>query len=170
MNPSSGTPLLDESEPGPVLAIDYGRKRVGIAVSDALRLTVRPVAIIDRRNRADLFHRLRLTARELHARHIIVGCPLNLDGSVSEMTLEARSFATRLQKELGIPVQLVDERLTSWAAQSAPPSSSKPARSLANNRAANSANSKDDLAAAILLQDYLDTARPHPFTRHPEGK
>jgi len=162
---ASSSPLpAEDPEPGAILALDYGRKRVGVAVSDPLQITVRPVEVIERRNRAGLFRRLRLIAREHNARQIIVGYPLNLDGSVSPMAHEAAAFAARLQKELSIPVKLVDERLTSWAAQSIcapkfPSSYSKDGKSR---------NENDAVAAAILLQDYLESTAPRPGSRPSE--
>lgn len=136
---------------GRILALDYGRRYVGLAVSDALRLIARPLQTIERTNRAKLIRSLRLIAQEQQARQIIVSYPLNLDGSVSEMATEAAAFATRLQKELGVPVEMVDERLTSWAAKTMPRQPSA-AKGLGRRHR----RTKDDaVAAAILLQDYL---------------
>lgn len=157
---------VEEPEPGAILALDYGRKRVGAAVSDALHLTVRPVEVVERRNRASLFRKLRLIAREQNARQVIVGYPLNLDGSVSPMAHEAAAFAARLKKELSIPVKLVDERLTSWAAQSMGAAKSPATRS----RDGKSPNGNDAIAAAILLQDYLESTRLSRASRPSEEK
>lgn len=166
MEASSGSLPVEEPEPGAILALDYGRKRVGVAVSDPLQVTVRPVEVIERRNRASLFRKLRLIAREHNARQLIVGYPLNLDGSVSPMAREASAFGARLQKELGIPVSLVDERLTSWAAQSIGAPKSPNSRS----KDGKSRNENDAVAAAILLQDYLESAAPRPASRPSEEK
>ncbi len=106
MEASSGSLPVEEPEPGAILALDYGRKRVGAAVSDALHLTVRPVEVVERRNRASLFRKLRLIAREQNARQVIVGYPLNLDGSVSPMAHEAAAFAARLQERAEHPRQV----------------------------------------------------------------
>lgn len=164
---ASGSSLpAEEPEPGAILALDYGRKRVGVAVSDPLQVTVRPVNVIERRNRASLFRKLRLIAREHNARQVIVGHPLNLDGSISPMAHEAAAFAARLQKELGIPVKLVDERLTSWAAHSMGAPKSPDLRSKDNK----SRTGNDAVAAAILLQDYLDSKAAEPFPSPIEGE
>lgn len=138
--------------------MDYGRKRIGLALSDEMRLTARPLETIERTNRAELFHKLRQVARSEQVRHILVGHPLNLDGSAGEMAAEAAAFATRLQKELGLTVELFDERLTTWAAASLP-----------NKKAAGA----DAAAAAILLQDYLDhlaSQRAQGIRQPPEEK
>jgi putative holliday junction resolvase len=140
---NAGDPKL-----GRILALDYGRKRIGLALSDETRLTARPLETIERTNRSELFHRLRQVARREQVRHILVGHPLNLDGSAGEMATEAAAFANRLQKELGLPVELFDERLTSWAAGSLPGKKA-------------SDDGDDAAAAAILLQDYLDHIASH---------
>jgi len=106
----------DPALPGRVLGLDYGRKRIGLAVTDELRLTARPAGILERKNRGDLIRKLRETAREYGAKLIVVGYPLNLDGTAGEMAEEAARFAARVRKELGVEVDLMDERLTSWAA------------------------------------------------------
>jgi len=134
--------------PGRVLAIDYGRRRIGLAISDELRITARPAGVLRRKNRQETFHGIREFARQHGARCIIVGYPLNLDGAAGEMAEEAARFASRLRKELGVEVELVDERLTSWAADQMRVHSPSASERLEN----------DDLAAAILLRDYLERA------------
>lgn len=137
---------------GRILAIDYGRKRFGLAISDEAQVTSRPLATLARTNRRDDLRRLRLLAREHDVRHIVVGLPLRLDGSTGEMAEEAKRFATRLAQHLGLPVEMMDERLTSWEAGQIP----------VNTKARGGATSRkitrDDVAAALILRDYL-TAR-----------
>jgi putative Holliday junction resolvase len=138
--------------PGRILAIDYGRRRIGIAVSDELRITARPLTILERKNRSELIRKLREMAREYGARQIVVGYPLNLDGTSGEMAEEAARFANRLRKELGVEVELVDERLTSWAAEQTIAETGRRAR----RRDSGPRQSHDDFAAAIFLRDYLE--------------
>jgi putative Holliday junction resolvase len=138
--------------PGRILAIDYGRRRIGIAISDELRITARPVTILERNNRSELIRRLREMAREYGARQIIVGYPLNLDGTSGEMAEEAARFANRLRKELGVEVELVDERLTSWAAEQTIAETGRRTR----RKDSGPHQALDDLAAAIFLRDYLE--------------
>lgn len=132
-----------------ILAIDYGRKRIGLAVSDAMGLTARPLAVLTRSNRRNDMRRLREVCREQLVSRIIVGQPLNMTGTAGEMAEEAAKFADRLEKDLGLPTELFDERLTSWEAENQ----------------ANSTRRKgapvDDLAAAILLREYLEKNPPH---------
>ncbi len=137
-----------------VLAIDYGRKRFGLAISDDLGVTSRPLATLTRANRRNDLRRLRLLAREHDVRCIVVGLPLHLDGSAGEMAAEATRFAARLAQHLGLPVEMADERLTSWeAAEHAPAKSRKHGKPGKNA-------SRDDVAAAIILRDYLVSRPP----------
>src|SRR5208282_3197442 len=99
-----------------ILAIDYGRKRIGLALSDELGMTARPLLTLERTNRRGDMRRLREICREHGVAHILVGHPLHITGAAGEMADEAAQFAARLKKELGIVVELMDERLTSWEA------------------------------------------------------
>jgi putative Holliday junction resolvase len=132
---------------GPVLAIDYGRKRLGLALSDELGVTSRPLATWIRTNRRRDITRLRELVRRHGVRRIVVGLPLHLDGAPSEMSAEAARFATQLGRQLGLPVALADERLTSWQAAQ----EHRPRRSDAG---------LDARAAALILEEYLLRARP----------
>ena len=145
-----------QSRPCRVLAIDYGRKRIGLALSDELQLTAQPLAVIKRANRREDIRRLRDICRKQGVARILVGHPLHISGEAGEMADEAARFAARLRKELGIEVNLVDERLTSWeAAQMIARSGSSPRRKQP---------SLDDVAAAIFLREYLERnrGRLHP--------
>jgi putative holliday junction resolvase len=141
------------SAPAPthILAIDYGRKRIGLALSDELGITARPLATIERSNRRNDLRRLRDVCARHRIARIIVGYPLHLDGSAGQMAVEAASFAARVQKALGVPVDLLDERLTSWQAQ----------QTTAELRTASRKKRRplDEIAAAVLLREYLDRRR-----------
>jgi putative Holliday junction resolvase len=151
--------------PGRILAIDYGRKRVGLAVSDELGIVARPLQTLERRNRRDDVKRLREIARAHGVRSIVVGHPLRLDGTPGEMAEETGRFAARLEKQLGLPVALVDERLTSWQVEQmagemrwleqAASSGTMGAR----KRSCKPAATRDATAAAVILRDYLNHAR-----------
>jgi putative Holliday junction resolvase len=131
---------------GRILAIDYGRKRYGLAISDELGITSRPLKMLTRTNRRDDLRRLRLLARENSVRIIVVGLPLRLDGTAGEMAEEVKRFATRLTQNLGLPVELMDERLTSWEAGEI---------ELEIARGEKNDGHRDDIAAALILRDYL---------------
>jgi putative Holliday junction resolvase len=100
-----------------ILALDYGRKKIGLALADAEARIAEPHDTLERINRNEDMRRLREFARDHHVKQIIVGLPLRLDGTRGEMADKATHFAERLRKQLGIPVEMVDERLTSWEAE-----------------------------------------------------
>jgi len=132
----------------PALGIDYGRRRIGLAISDELGLTARPLGTLTRTNRQNDLRRLREFVRKHGVRRIVVGHPLNLDGTASEMTVEAERFAVRIEKHLGLPVVLMDERLSSWEAEQM--LAQKPKRPSRKR-----ARTVDETAAAVILRDFL---------------
>ena len=142
-----------DPEPRRILAIDYGRKRMGLAVSDELQMTGQPLFTLVRTNRRDDLRRLREVCRKHGVARILMGHPLHITGEAGEMADEAAQFAERLQKELGIEVKLVDERLTSWEAEQIVAQHKSPNR--------RKKSSIDDVAAAVLLREYLDRNRAH---------
>ncbi len=138
-----------------VLAIDYGRRRIGLALSDEGGLTARPLGILPRTNRRQDVTRLRELCRHHAVGSIVVGWPIHLDGTPGTMAAEAARFADRLRKQLGLPVDLIDERLSSWEAEQSI-STSGPRKRAALRKS----KTLDDLAAAVILRDYLSrTAR-----------
>jgi len=144
---------------GVVLAIDYGQKRLGLALSDEHGVTSRPFATWVRTNRRRDLARLRELVRKEGVRSIVVGLPLHMDGAPSEMSAETRAFAARVEKALGIRVELMDERLSSWeAAQIISGKKSRVRRVGGAGNDASRARKKplDDVAAAVILRDYLD--------------
>lgn len=138
------------SAAGRILAIDYGRKRIGVAVSDELGLTAHPLENIQRSNREADMRRLREICREQGIRRIVVGQPLHINGTAGEMAQGAERYAGRLRKGLGLPVELLDERLTSWEAKEMIAETGRPA---------DRREPLDALAAAILLREYLERQR-----------
>jgi putative holliday junction resolvase len=161
---SSGASLLPRApEPNSrVLAVDYGRRRIGLALSDELGITARPFKTLERINRRSDLRRLGEVVRLYDVRRIIVGYPVHLDGRVGEMAREAARFAARLRKELGLEVELVDERLTSWEAEQI--LRETPDSSRRRNRAV------DDVAAAVLLRGYLERMRGNAPAGAPESE
>jgi putative Holliday junction resolvase len=135
-----------------VLAIDYGRRRLGLALSDLLGITARPLATWERTNRRGDLARIRELCRRHAVGRIVVGWPIRLDGTPGEMAREAARFAERLRKHLGsLPVELADERLSSWeAAQQVQETGGRAAR--------RAGKPLDDVAAAVILRDYLSRA------------
>ena len=88
-----------------------------MALADSEARLARPYDTMERINRNEDMRRLRELAGELGVRQILVGLPLRLDGSGGEMAEEATRFAKRVRKQVGVPVEMVDERLTSWEAE-----------------------------------------------------
>ena len=147
---------------GVILAIDYGKKRLGLALSDEFCVTSRPYATWTRINRRRDLARLRELVRKERVRRIVVGLPLHLDGRPSEMSEEARSFAERVGKAVGVPVEMVDERLTSWEAERLLEETQ--GRSLGDEKSGGAGKKKkarssatvDAVAAAVILKEYLE--------------
>lgn len=133
------------------LGIDYGVKRVGLALSDPTGTLAQPLEPIARRagKRAPIQAILdRIAGNDVGG--IVVGLPLSLAGDDTEWTLEVREFAARLADRSGLPVHLVDERMTSVAAERA-------VRSLGLPKHERERKERVDTAAAMLiLQSYLD--------------
>lgn len=159
---STALPAASDHPPRRILAIDYGTRRLGLAISDELQITARPLAVLLRANRRDLFRALRKICSDNGVARILVGHPLHLSGDSSPMAEESSKFAARLQKELGLDVELLDERLTTWEARKTIHESG-----LASSR---KASSPDDVAAAILLREYLDRNRGLHFAEASEGR
>ncbi|MGD0905984.1 MAG: Holliday junction resolvase RuvX [Candidatus Acidiferrales bacterium] len=155
---------MPDSEPtGVILAIDYGQKRLGLALSDEGGLAARPFETWTRTNRRGDLARLRDLVRKQGVRRIVVGLPLHLDGTPSEISEEARRFAVRVEKALGLPVEMMDERLSSWEAkQTISATNSHPRARRRDDGRSSTAVRKvplDDVAAAIILRDYLAQSR-----------
>jgi putative Holliday junction resolvase len=142
-----GVPESLTVKPSRILAVDYGRKKIGLALSDELGLTAHPLATFLRTNRRNDLRRLREICRKHSVARILVGHPLHMTGEAGPMADEAALFAARLQKALRIEVELVDERLTSWEA----------AQTMLEVKSSRRKHAPiDDVAAAVLLRDYLE--------------
>ena len=153
---------------GVILAIDYGKKRLGLALSDEHGATSRPFATWTRINRRRDLARLRELVRQQDVRRIVVGLPLHLDGTPSEMSEEAKSFAARVERALGLPVELMDERLSSWEARqtlAAANSNERARRGFSGRAEPRKQTPLDEIAAAIILRDYLDRTRARAGSR-----
>jgi putative Holliday junction resolvase len=129
-----------------ILAIDYGRKRIGLAISDPLGVMAHGLPTLIRRSPRKDMETLAQLAREKEAALLLIGNPLHLSGEPSEMSEEATLFAERLSEKCGIPFQMWDERLTSREASTMLRESGRvPKRD----------GSIDGMAARILLDSYL---------------
>jgi len=90
---------------------------MGVAIASVNGKMAQPLGTFERINRNEDMRRLRELTREHRVKRIVVGLPLNLDGTRGEMAEEAERFARRVRKQLGVVVEMVDERLTSWEAE-----------------------------------------------------
>jgi putative Holliday junction resolvase len=135
--------------PGVRIGVDVGKARVGVARSDRDALLATPVATLARG--ADTVAELQALALELDPVEIVVGLPISLSGRDTASTTDAREFARELAQAVGVPVRLVDERLSTVTAQ----------RNLreAGRRARGSRPVIDQAAAVIILQNALDFER-----------
>ncbi len=135
-----------------VIAFDPGRRRVGVAISDASGTLARPLDVIDASGPAQL-HRIadvvhRLAAEDDGIETVVVGLPRHLDGTPTAETAAAQALAEALRRRITQPVVLQDERLSSVEAES---------RLAVGDRDWRSRKKKlDAAAAAVILQDYLD--------------
>lgn len=134
---------------GRIVSIDPGTKRIGAAVSDQMQVTVRPLPIIGRSSWKKLLLAMKTIISEFDAGGLVVGLPLNSDGSESEMSTEAREIARKFSLSLSIPVFLQDERVSTYEAR----------RRIWQSRHAAANARVDSEAACIILEDFLDRSR-----------
>jgi putative Holliday junction resolvase len=129
------------------LGIDYGEKRIGLAFADAVGVpTPLPAAVAPRK--ADRFARIDHVIRERRVDRLVVGYPLNMDGSTGFKAREVDAFVAELEKRFRLPVHRVDERLSSHAVEQALRGSRrKPSRQ---------SGAVDSAAATIILRDFLE--------------
>jgi len=132
-----------------ILAIDHGTKRMGIALSDELKMIAQPWDYIPADPFVDFVTRLKDLIKEKEVELILVGMPRNMDGSYGEAAAKVREFVVALKEAVAVPIRTWDERLTSAQAN----------RLLvqANVRRGDRKGVVDKTAAAILLQSYLDS-------------
>ncbi|MFW5999337.1 MAG: Holliday junction resolvase RuvX [Halanaerobiaceae bacterium] len=132
-----------------ILALDYGSKRIGVAVSDALGLTAQGKGVITRKDLREDLKKIEEYIDEYNVEKIIVGMPRNMDGSYGPRAEKTRQFITFLRRRLTLPVETWDERLSSAEAE----------RVLISGDVSRAKRKKviDQVAAAIILQGYLDS-------------
>ncbi|WP_217584905.1 Holliday junction resolvase RuvX [Microbacterium sp. GbtcB4] len=138
------------------LGIDVGRARVGVARSDPDGMLAVPVETVPRDERS--LTRIAELAAEHEPLEIVVGLPVNMQGADTPSTVDAREFAAALQARSGVPVRLVDERLSTVSAHAALRSSGRSQK--------NSRSIVDQVAAVVLLQQAIDTEKS---TGNPAG-
>lgn len=133
---------------GRALGLDPGKRRIGVAVSDPSRTIASPLRFIDTKV-ADVEQLLRDICAEYEVTVVVVGLPLNLDGSEGASAKAARDLAEVVHEATGLEVQLQDERFTSVTAEAALIEGGVTRKSRKEKR--------DQVAAAVMLQSFLDT-------------
>ena len=149
-------------KPARILALDYGRARIGLAIADWENALAQPLGTLERINRNEDMRRLRELVREHGVRQIVVGLPLRLDGTRGEMAEEAARFGQRVHKQFGLPVEMVDERLTSWEAERMLEEQHGRTIQAASSKKQKKENARpgvDAMAAALILREYLGRRR-----------
>lgn len=131
-----------------------------MAIARANAKMAQPLSTLRRINRNEDMRRLRELAREHRVTQVVVGLPLNLDGTRGEMAEEAERFAQRVRKQLGVLVEMVDERLTSWEAERLLEEMQGrflhgPKKGGGTQRKAPARATVDAVAAAVILTEYL---------------
>ena len=141
---------MDRNRLSRILGLDYGERRIGIALSDPLGIIAKPFTVIDRKITTDYISQLSDIILKNQVTAVVVGLPLTLMGKKSKQTEIVLSFINQLKEILSIPVMAIDERLSSIAA----------IKSLQkqNVKTGHNKGRIDETAAAIFLQEYLDSS------------
>ncbi len=141
------TPASPPAARGRLLALDPGSRRVGVAVSDELQLTVRPLPALPYSNWKRLLRDVTELLAGFDAQALVIGLPTRLDGTEGEAAANSHRLARNFALSLSVPVFLQDERLTSHAAEAALRAQGSTGKSLKARL--------DGEAAAIILRDYI---------------
>jgi putative Holliday junction resolvase len=134
-----------------IAALDLGARRIGIAVTDDAGQSAHPLCAVERRSKKSDFEAIRHALGSRPIELLIVGLPLNMDGSEGPMARHARNFAAQLSDAIGIPVQLHDERLSSFEAED---------RLAGSVRTSRKKQAIDAVAAAVILEGWLHANQP----------
>jgi putative Holliday junction resolvase len=134
---------------GRILAIDYGSRRMGLAVTDPLGITAQGLETLERKNNRADFGRLERAIREYQVKEIVLGNPLRMSGQEGTQSRKVAEFAEELRRRFQLPVHLWDERLTSAEAN----------RLLRENEVSTKrrAQAVDRMAAVLILQSFMQS-------------
>ena len=133
------------------MALDLGEKRIGVAISDELRLIAKSYAVIKRKSRREDFARYQTIIAEQNITLLVIGLPITLGGTDSQKTTWVRDYADDLRSHITIPITFWDESLTTVEAEA-----SLRERGVRGKKAKERV---DAVAAAFILQNYLDAKR-----------
>lgn len=142
---------MKTGEPGRVMALDVGERRIGIALSDPTRTLAAPLTTIRAEPRAAALKRIATLIREHEVTALVIGLPLTMSGNVGPQATLVQQFADELRQMIEIPLYFIDERLTTAAAER---------MMLELNLKPEQRKARiDEVAASIILQDFLDVSR-----------
>lgn len=130
-----------------ILCVDYGDARTGLAVCDKSEILASPVGTVFEKDKAKLMEKIAETAKQRKAELIVVGDPLNMDGSRGFRSQECREFAEQLSAFCGIPFEMCDERLTTVAAHNA--------LNVTDTRGKKRKKVVDTLSAVMILEGFM---------------
>jgi putative pre-16S rRNA nuclease len=133
-----------------VIAFDYGLRQIGVAVGNCLTASTQPLSIVRAKDGIPNWQELEALVREWQPDLIVVGDPLNMDGSDGALGERARKFSRRLHGRLGLPVEMTDERLSSFEA--------KQALQEQGHRGNYNRQPADSVAAQLILQTWMREA------------
>lgn len=140
--------------PRQVLAFDFGLRRIGVAFGQELLGSARPVTMIPARDGVPDWQRIDVLLKEWCPDLVVVGLPLNMDGTESDMCARARKFGKRIHGRFHLPVEMMDERLSSFEAKEAV---------LAEGGSSDfGRHGVDDLAAVLILESWFNHQRSRP--------
>lgn len=135
-----------------ILGVDFGLKRVGLAVCDSLHILATPLPVYYTKSMRNSIDHVARVSKEQEVGGVVVGLPLNLDGSESVQSGRARAFARNLQKVTGLPVELFDERLTTVEANEL-------LIEAGISKAADRAKLIDSMSAKVILQSFIESKK-----------
>ncbi|MED5474510.1 MAG: Holliday junction resolvase RuvX [Candidatus Neomarinimicrobiota bacterium] len=133
-----------------ILGIDYGNRRIGLAISDPLNIFAKPFHTIDKNKKPKFLNEIYEVIKNMNIEKVVVGLPLNMKGIDSEQTKIVRKFVQILKKKINIPIIFQDERLSSKSA--------KEYLIMQNISPSKNKKSVDSVAASIILQEFLDNS------------
>lgn len=132
-----------------IVGLDYGERRLGVAVSDPLGTIALPLRTLTVENEADAVRQVAEVCREREADTLVVGLPVSLDGTENVMAEKVRAFVARLEDALNVPIELWDERLSTSFAERVLLEADMSRKKRKGRR--------DRIAAQVILQGYLDS-------------
>ncbi len=141
---------MEMKQKGRILAIDWGTKKIGVAISDEMRIIATPLPTLEAKPVDALFSKIRKIVEAENVKTVLIGLPINIDGSMSVSSKMAREFGEKLRNliQRKINIIYIDERLTTWEARLLLKQFGEKVKVKSGRL--------DQIAAATILQDYID--------------